>query len=173
VRGFGGTYTLVRAADGSGWRIASADMRALPSGAGLGQDYDDPSRLLAAYYEAINSRDFALAYTDWRDPAGDTQQSYAQFYQGFANTKQVEVELGTPQSDAGAGNLYATIPIVVNATQNDGSQQTFCGDYQLHRANIEPWNQLGWRLERAQIAPHAAVALGTDQSKQLLANGCQ
>jgi hypothetical protein len=173
VRGFGGTYTLVRAADGSGWRIASADMRALPSGAGLGQDYDDPSRLLAAYYEAINNRDFALAYSDWRDPAGDTQQSYAQFYQGFADTRQVEVELGASQSGVGAGNLYATIPIVINATQSDGSQQTFCGNYQLHRANIEPWNQLGWRLERAEIAPHAAVALGTDQSRQLLTNGCQ
>lgn len=173
VRGFGGSYTLVPATSGSGWQIASANISALPSDTGLAERYTDPSRLVQAYYTAINNRELARAYTDWQNPAHDTGQSFAQFYQGFADTSQVEVELGRPQSDAGAGNLYATVPIVINATNSDGTQQSFCGSYQLHRANIEPWNALGWRLEKAQIAPHAAVSLGSEQSRQLLSNGCQ
>lgn len=177
IQSFGGSYTVVPAPAGqstpTGWQLSSAAISPVAGETALPVAYNDPSALVQAYYDAINQRDLGRAYTDWEGLGQASGQRFAEFAAGYADTQQVAIELGTPQGDAGAGNLRSTVPIVIVATDNNGVSQSFCGSYQLHRSNLEPWNGLGWRIERAQIAPHEPMEIGTEQSRQLLSGGCE
>lgn len=113
---------------------------------------------MISYYNAINRKEYQRAYDYWQDPgSGDPTQptDFPSFQQGFATTASVAVTLGTPQGDAGAGNIYATVPAVVVAIQNDGNVQTYYGCYVTHHTNIgidpDP-NALLWKLYRANIS---------------------
>ena len=79
--------------------------------------------------------------------------------------------LGTPQIGAAAGSIYAEIPALVSAKQRDGSQQTFCGTYTMRKLNVPPFDQLGWHIEKADMAQHAAVPAA--DAARVLANGCK
>jgi hypothetical protein len=169
VQQFQGTYHV--AASAEGWRLASAGISeavgALPPSA-----LRAPDVLVRSYYEAINRRDIASAYTFWEQLGQASGQTFAQFEQGYANTDQVMVDLGQIQSDVGAGNAYADVPVVIFASQRDGARLTFCGTYTLHSANIPPFNALGWHISRAAIMQIPNVAPGSDQAKRLLNGGC-
>src|SRR5262249_19008730 len=135
-------------------------------------DVGDPLALLQAYYAAINDRDFGRAYTYWGNNGVASQQSFAQFSQGYAASDRVTIEAGTPQEQGAAGSSYAETPIVIMATQTDGTAQTFCGTSLLRRFNVPPLDQLGWRIDRASIAAVATVQPGSDAVQRLLTNGC-
>jgi hypothetical protein len=171
VQRFGGTYTVEHNA--AGWQLASANITATNGDAPLPADTGDPLTLLQSYYAAIDGRDFPRAYTYWSDNGAASQQTFMQFSQGFATTNHVAIELGQPQSNGAAGSIYAEVPIVIVATQQDGSQQAFCGTYTLRRLNVPPFDRLGWRIERADIASHANVQPGSDQAKSLLTASCK
>ena len=171
VQHFRGTYTLRQGA--GGWRIASASIAAFDAGAEPPADVADPVALLQAYYAAIGARDYPRAYTYWSNNGAGSQQTYAQFAQGFASTASSAIATGTWQPGGAAGSTYAEVPAVIVATQSDGSQRSFCGTYTLRRLNVPPFDQLGWRIEQAAIAPSASVRLGSDQAQRLLANGCK
>jgi len=169
VQQFHGSYSVALGA--GGWQLAGASIAetrgALPPAA-----LRAPDVLVRSYYEAITRHDIASAYTLWEQLGQASGQRFAQFAQGYANTDKVAVDLGQIQSNAGAGNLYADAPVVIFATQRDGTRQTFCGTYTLHSANIPPFNALGWHISRATIVRTADVAPGSDQAKQLLNGGC-
>ena len=170
VRRFRGTYSVQLGANG--WRLASASI------AEIGDtppptDISDPIAVLRSYYAAINDRDFGRAYTYWGNNGAASQQSFAQFSQGFATTDQVVIDLGKPQEQGAAGSMYAGVQTVITATQKDGSQRTFCGSYALRRLNVPPFDQLGWRIEQASIAQVGAVQPGSAEEQRLLANGCK
>ncbi len=170
VAQFRGSYTLARGAEG--WRLAAA---AIEPGTGAlpPADRGDPAQALQQYYAAIGSHNPARAYTFWGGNGSNSGQRYADFARGFASTAQVQVFIGPASSDAAAGSLYSSIPAVVEATQTDGSQQTFCGSYTMRRLIVPPFDQLGWRIERAEIAPHAAIPAGEAAAQQLLTSGCK
>lgn len=170
VTQFGGSYTVARTAEG--WRLAAAAIEPA-TGALPPADRGEPAETLQQYYAAIGSHSLARAYTFWGGNGSNSGQRYADFARGFANTAQVQLFLGQPSSDAAAGSLYSSIPAVIEAAQADGSQQTFCGSYTLRRLNVPPFDQLGWRIERAEIAPHAAIPGGEAAAQQLLASGCK
>jgi len=160
VQQFRGTYTV--APGTAAWQLASASI-AQVTGALPPVALREPDVLVRSYYEAINRGDIASAYTFWEDFGRASGQTFAQFAQGYANTDHVTVDLGQIQSDAAAGNLYATVPVVIVATQRDGAQRAFCGTYLLHRANIPPLDLLGWRISRATITPTTRVHPSGDQ----------
>jgi hypothetical protein len=164
VQQFRGTYSV--APGTTGWQLASASV-AQVTGELPPVALREPDVLVRSYYEAISRGDIASAYTFWEDFGRASGQTFAQFAQGYANTDHVTVTLGQIQSDAGAGNLYATVPVVIVATQRDGAQRAFCGTYTLHRANIPPFDLLGWHISRAAIAPTTKIPPASDQ-----ANGC-
>jgi hypothetical protein len=171
VRRFEGAYSVQLGANG--WRLAGAKIAAVDGGTQPPADVADPLALLQAYYAAINARSFGQAYTYWSNNGAASQQTFAQFSQGYAATKQVTIATGTPQTQGALGSAYADTPIVIVATQTDGSQQTFCGTYALRRLNVPPFDQLGWRIDRASIAQVANVPAGGDAAQRLLANGCK
>jgi hypothetical protein len=69
------------------------------------------------------------------------------------------VEIGAPgRIDAGAGQRYIDIPVVIHATLDDGTQQRFEGTYTLHRtaeiAGATPEQQM-WHIYSADITQTA------------------
>ena len=153
VQRYQGTYILrpAEASGASGWEIAVAGVAEGAAAPLPPVDVADPTTLLRSYFDAINRREFARAYSYWNHLGQSSQQSFAQFEQGFATTKQVKVDLGTPQENAGAGNVWADVPVTIVATQDDGSTRVDTATYTAHRANIPPFDQLGWRIEGAKV----------------------
>ena len=148
VRQYAGTYTVRHTAEG--WRIASANISTV-SGVLPPQELSTPSRLLGSYYQEINRRQFARAYTFWEDLGKASNQSFANFEQGYADTDHVVVSLGRPQVQGAAGSLFASVPVVIVATNNNQTKQSFSGTYLLRRSDIPPFDELGWRIYSAQI----------------------
>ncbi len=170
VQRFQGSYTVQLGANG--WQLAGANIAKVGAHGQPPADVGDPLALLQAYYAAINERDFGRAYTYWSNNGAASQQTFAQFSQGFAATEGVTIEAGTPQEQGAAGSSYATTPIVIMATQSDGTAQTFCGTYLVRQFHVPPLEALGWRIERASIAAVATVQPGSDAVQRLLTNGC-
>jgi hypothetical protein len=138
VRRFGGTYRVQ--ADSNGWRLAGAKIAAVDGDPQPPADVGDPLALLHAYYAAINDRDFGQAYTYWGNNGAASQQTFAQFREGYAATARVTIAAGKPQAQGAAGSSYAKTPIVIMATQTDGTAQTFCGAYLLRQLHVPPFD---------------------------------
>jgi hypothetical protein len=93
----------------------------------------DPVLVLSSLFNAINRHEYARAYGYWEDQSGNSElPSYADFKSGYANTKTVAFLAGDVFADAGAGQRYFSVPVVISAQLEDGTQQTFSGCYILH-----------------------------------------
>ncbi len=121
------------------------------------EDRTDPVAALVSFYNAITRQEYERAYSYFQgaphpDPA--LVGPYAAWAQGYATTRAVTVAAGKPVADAGAGNLYATFPVVLTATHTDGSPQVFTGCYVMHRVNTgispNPNDEL-WSITAARI----------------------
>lgn len=169
ARRFDGDYTLAPTADG--WRISGASIAPADAAPPLA-DIADGLSVVRAYYAAISDQNYARAYTLWAQNGAASDQSYAAFAQGFADTARVDLAVGDLQTSGAAGSIYAQLPVVIFAQQRDGSTQAFCGTYTLRRANVPPFDSLGWRIMSAGILPIADVAPGSDSVQQLLGGQC-
>jgi hypothetical protein len=171
VQHYEGSYT-VQPGPG-GWAIISASVDQVQAGPEPPADLADPLTVLRSYFEAINAGQFERAYTYWGNLGQNSQQTFAQFHQGFATTKEVTADLGTAQEGGAAGSIYADVPAVIVATQSDGSVRSFCGTYTLRRLNVPPFEQFGWHIEMAKVQTTANVQPGSDAAKALLSGGCK
>jgi hypothetical protein len=117
----------------------------------------DPVLLVASYYNAINLQDYARAFSYWDTPPAGTP-TLDTFAQGFADTARIAAFAKVPVFvDAGAGNLFASIPMLLVAQQTDGSVQVYSACFTAHKSNVpigsatEP--DPNWSLRNAQVAP--------------------
>jgi hypothetical protein len=95
---------------------------------------------LRSYDNAINRKEYARAYSYWEPNApADQLPAFDDFRNGYADTASVALTVGAPMNDAGAGQLYTSIPATIVATMSDGGTQTFVGCYTTHLA--QPVNQ--------------------------------
>jgi len=96
-------------------------------------DRSDPILVLSSLFNAINRQEYARAYGYWDQATGASDlPSYTDFKNGYANTKTVAFVAGEVFADAGAGQRYYSVPVVITAQLNNGTQQTFTGCYVLH-----------------------------------------
>lgn len=146
---------------------ANPETGLLPGGAEPGEAVDDSGQQQAAeptpedavavvrdYYESINSRSYARAYSLWSDSGRSSGQSPQQFADGFADTASVVVEVQAPGAvDAAAGSRYIEVPVAISATQNDGSVRKYVGAYVLRRAVVDGASaeQRAWRIGSADL----------------------
>lgn len=94
-------------------------------------DRSDPIRVLASYFNVINQHEYARAYSYWRDP--DRVGDFSAFQRGYADTAQVHLTVGGVSRDAGAGQYYSSVPVILVAEQTGGKpDQRFAGCYVLH-----------------------------------------
>ena len=115
----------------------------------------DPVLQVASYYNAINLRDYERAYSYWENPPEGA--SLAQFEAGFADTESVAAFARLPiAEDAGAGNVFAQVPLLLVSEQTDGSQQIYAGCITAHKVNVPEGDATepdpNWRLRDADIA---------------------
>jgi hypothetical protein len=123
------------------------------------EDRTDPVRALLSYYNAINRKEYERAYSYFQGSPDnippDLAQPYQQWVQGYANTTSVTVAVGHPELGAGAGNIYASMPVVLTATHTDGSRHVFAGCYVMHRVSDgispDPNDEL-WSVNRATLS---------------------
>lgn len=132
-------------------------------GDGPRDERSDPLRTLAAYYSAINARDYRRAFRFWDSPPS----SFEQFTRGFADTNRVRllVEPST-RVEGAAGSAYAEIPTIVVATTRSGNERVFAGCYVMRRSNVQ---DRGWQIYRGEVSP---VPSGARLSR-ILSQGCR
>jgi hypothetical protein len=121
------------------------------------EDRTDPAAFLQSFYNAINRKEYQRAYS-YFDQGAD-KPTYDKFVQGYKDTASVTVYTGKVTTDAGAGNVYASVPTVLVATHTDNTVHTFYGCYILHHTNpgIDPDpNAALWKISRATIAEDKA-----------------
>jgi hypothetical protein len=168
---FAGTYHLQL--EGSDWRIKSADMAEKPGPTEAAADVKDALSALNAYYGALDSGEFAKAFTYWSDEGSATGQSFADFVKGFDKTESTTAQFGQPQLQAAAGSAYATVPVVIISKQQDGTQKAFCGTYALRRLDAPPFDVLGWSIDKADVSAASGSVPGADAVQHMLANSCK
>ena len=114
----------------------------------------DAVQLVRDYYAAIAARDYDRAYALWSQQGAARGQGPLQFANGFADTSEVSVQIGTPGAeDAGAGQRYIEIPVTVAAIHADGSRHSYAGSYVLHRTVVDGASaeQRAWRISSAKL----------------------
>ncbi len=114
--------------------------------------------VIRSYYNSVNRKEYTRAYGYW-EPGAAGLASFDTFAAGYANTKSVTLLTKPGTTDAGAGQLYYSVPSVVTASNADGSTTIFSGCYKLHLGspNIQatpPFQPLG--IQSARIAQAAS-----------------
>lgn len=108
---------------------------------------NDPLTTLAAYYDAINARDYRHAYSYWDSPA----TSFDRFANGFADTDHVRLLIEpSARVEGAAGSAYAQVSTIVVATTRAGNERVFAGCYVMRRSNVQ---DRGWKIYRADVSP--------------------
>ena len=134
-------------------------------------DRSDAVLVLRSLFNAINRNEYLRAYSYWQNSGSGNLPSFDQFQKGYENTASVELSTGTVSSDAGAGQIYYSVPAVLKSQTTAGVQQTFAGCYTLHLAQpaiqaTPPFEPLGIRSGNlSQVANDSNTA-------DLLANAC-
>jgi hypothetical protein len=122
------------------------------------RDLNDPLSTLAAYYDAINARDYRRAYSYWDSPT----TSFERFASGFADTDRVRLLVDpSARIEGAAGSTYADVSTIVVATTKARNERVFAGCYVMRRSNVQ---DRGWKIYRADVSP---VPSGTRLSRML------
>lgn len=113
---------------------------------------NDPIGALAAYYSAINNRNYEQAYRYWERPTSN----YERFVRGFANTRSTRLLIEPPvRVEGAAGSLYAQVPVLLIAEMRNGNEYFYAGCYTMRRTN-QPGGT--WRIYRANISQGSAAS---------------
>jgi len=156
----------------------TATLTPIPSGSGdvdnAQPDYLDdrstPVAVLESLYNAINSKQYARAYSYWEE--SNDLAPFDQFSAGYADTDQVELTTGDVNTGAAAGNRYYGVPVILHVSQTDGSQQIFAGCYTLHLAQPDiqaapPFHPMA--IQRGDLQQVNSDA----DARAILEQGCQ
>ncbi|SFP35425.1 hypothetical protein [Sphingomonas rubra] len=112
------------------------------------------------YYAAIDAGDYDTAWSQWGEN-GRPGQTRAAFQAGFARTRSTHVTIGALKPGEGAaGSIYQPVPVIVDATLDNGTRQRFRGQYVVRRINDVDGAtpaQLRWHLDSAQLTPVAVA----------------
>jgi hypothetical protein len=93
-----------------------------------------PVEVISSLINSLNRKEYVRAYSYWQNPA-TTVGSYSSYAAGFSDTGVVTAILGTPTSDAGAGQFHYQVPLAMKVITTSNTQQTFVGCYTLHISN--------------------------------------
>jgi hypothetical protein len=141
----------------AGSHVSSTERSAAPSAAEsttASTAEETPADIVRRYYQAIAAKNFDDAYVLWSNRGKASGQSSREFARGFAQTARVHVTIAdSVKIEGAAGSQYATVPVVVDAVQNDDRTQHFSGTYTLRRSMVDgaTAEQRQWRIESADL----------------------
>ncbi len=133
-------------------------------------DRSDPALVIQSLFNAINLRQVARAYYYWDDTP--QRLSFDQFAAGYQDTASVQVTIGAFGEDAGAGNVYAPVPVAMRAKTTAGADQTFIGCYVLHLSQPGMQGTLPFRPWGIQSATVKQVD-NNASTTELMARACE
>jgi hypothetical protein len=108
--------------------------------------------MVERYYAAINAHDYASAWMLWGGGGGG--KTLDAFTAGFAQTRRTHVDVGEVSDvEGGAGSIYVTVPVTVDAELADGRRQRFTGSYALRQINRGMGVSQGWHITTASLRP--------------------
>jgi len=127
----------------------------------------DPEAVIRSLLNALNSQQYVRAYSYWQDPSF----TYDSFSESYANTVSVSAVFGAVTSDAGAGQIYYTLPAVLESMLTDGTKQTFSVCYTLHLSQPTFQGTVPFQPLGIQSAISKQVENGADPTT-LLSTAC-
>jgi hypothetical protein len=94
-------------------------------------DRSTPGALIVSLFNAVNRHEYLRAYSYWQNPAASLG-SLASYSNGYANTASVDLTFGQITGDAGAGQMYYTVPALIKGTATNGQKSNFAACYVVH-----------------------------------------
>jgi hypothetical protein len=96
---------------------------------------NSPIEVLGAYINAITNQNYARAYSYWELPPDNA--TLEQFSAGYADTAAVSLVVRADAFTGGAaGSMYASIPVLLTATDFEGDKTFFGGCYVTRHSNV-------------------------------------
>ncbi len=92
-----------------------------------------PEALIKSYYNAINRREYARAYSYYAPD--NPPQPFPEFQTGYENTASVDVLFGKAVGEGAAGSAYWSKPVAIKSQAKDGTVTVYNGCYRLRLAN--------------------------------------
>ncbi|MDQ6857555.1 MAG: hypothetical protein M3Z65_01010 [Chloroflexota bacterium] len=132
-------------------------------------DRSTGQQVVRSYYNSINRREFSRAYGAWE--AGSAVAPFAQFSAGFADTSSVDLTTGVTIRNAGAGQLYDSVPTGLVSRASDGTMRTYVGCYRTHLASPSAQATAPFKPFAIQSASIREVPNGSVMA-DLLATAC-
>ncbi len=92
-------------------------------------DRSTPQALIESYYNAVNRKEYVRAYSYYAE--GSREPDFKAFVKGFEHTKAVRVAVRKTEPDPGAGQIYWSAPVAIEAETDDGKKEVFSGCYTI------------------------------------------
>jgi len=141
-----------------------------PSAANYIDDRSTPIALITSLFNAVNRKEYLRAYSYWSNPAS-TLGTLASYSAGYADTASVDLVFGTITGDAGAGQMYYTIPVILKATATNGVQANYAACYVAHLAQPANFGAPPITPMSIERGTATAISLSTSDSTAL-ASAC-
>ncbi len=95
-------------------------------------DYSDnrssAADVVRSLYNAINRHEYLRGWSYYRP---DSAPEYRSFADGYGDTDQVALRVGTVTSDGAAGSIHSQVPVALRATSMNGTVAVYEGCYFL------------------------------------------
>jgi len=141
-----------------------------PSASNYIDDRSTPVSLITSLFNAINRKEYLRAYSYWGNPAS-TLGTLASYSAGYADTASVDLVFGAITGDAGAGQMYYTVPVILKGTATNGAHANYAACYVVHLA--QPGNFGAPPITPMSIERGTAVAVSLATSDSTaLATAC-
>ncbi|USU09848.1 hypothetical protein NF700_06165 [Sphingomonadaceae bacterium OTU29MARTA1] len=131
-----------------------------------GVDDVSPAGVVRRYTNALAARRYDEAWALWDDggaASGMTREAFAASFERYATYR---ATVGTPfDADAGAGQRYITVPVVVTGSLKSGGPFRLEGPVVLHKAadgiESDDPHAHDWRIRSSEMKPRLAKSAAT------------
>jgi hypothetical protein len=129
-------YLLLLAALLSGTAPLAQEAEERADQTGIEEPYIDdrstPEAVITSYYNAINRREHARAFSYYGE--GAAPPDYDRWVRGYEDTLSVEVSFGEIGEGGAAGSIYYDVPVKLDVETTEGQHRYFLGCYVIRLA---------------------------------------
>ncbi|GAA0668338.1 hypothetical protein FHT00_000288 [Sphingomonas insulae] len=123
-----------------------------------------PAHVVQRYTDALAARRYAEAWALWDENGKASGMTEAAFAGSFGKYATYKATIGTPfDEDAGAGQRYITVPVVVTGTLASGGPFRLEGSVILHKAadgiESDDPHAHAWRIRSSEMKPRPATSV--------------